>query len=510
MKTHAEWLTARWRVLYTVGTVVALLTAGYGSSGSVGLALGSGRATFAIPGIALAVFILGRLVWVWRRPDLLTWPAGTWWRGVAKVALVASVVGVAGFLARIISGRLMSGLEPDVRGAVGLVVGLYMLPFIALGPWGVVVFEWARGISARREVATADRALLAFALVIGAALVITPPVSSALFPSSSLTRSQYDGVLPWVAFALGLAAPIMRGVRVGPFPASAAFAATLTAYFVGAWLMAFLWPQRAGQLFLGGGPLVNGAGFALVLAMVPAAALALVDGLSKARSRSWAARALLAVPLALAVAWLGVATRTKALQPVPRYTRERVLSDEQLAAQAEHLRRRCPDAGPQILRTQSDVTELEVRYPDEQGRKPAPLLDYASFRSHDWFPRPDTAPSYELVVVTRNGERIAYGLEARAAFGYTSFPEKASVHPRYVLTWSSIQTAQEETDGVIGNEMSIIDTQDNSVLARRVLFFSRTNERSGIFWEACGTRSGYPLDSYVHEWVRTVLIPKPR
>lgn len=410
---------------------------------------------------------------------------------------------------------LIRTLATDVRGAAGLVIGIFLLPFIALASLGLVVFEWARGWSARTIVPASDRALLTSAAIAGALLAIVPAVSSALFPIHSLTRSQYSGILPWIVFALGLGVLIVRGLRGNQFPASATYSTTLAAYVVGAAVLTVLnvLDYRGGfgvtLLVQGKGLLVNGAGFALVLAVVPAGALAILDRLGPDRSGSWVMRALLAVPLVLTVAWLGVSAGTTALRP--RQAREFVLSDEQLSGQAKHLQKRCSEAGTHVLSTRSDVTELEIRFPDEPLRKtPAARLRIHpdATRPHHWFPMQGRKPAYERVVFVENGKRTGYGLDAAQSHGY-GYVGAEDTYPRYVLTWKSLQTPDEEVDGVVGNEMTIIDTQNNSVLARRVLFFRRTNEHFGVFQEACGTLGQkYIPDAYAYDWATTILIPK--
>ena len=515
--TNAPALTTRWRVLYTVALLLGFGTAGFGSGGWLGLATGAMPSTFAIPGVVLLFLILGRLIWVWRRPQVLTWPATSGLCGLAKVSLGASVAGIVGVLALIGSGFFIMTLATDVRGAAGLVIGIYLLPLVGLASLGLVVFEWARGWSARTTVPAADRALLTSAAIVGALLAIVPAVSSVLFPLHSLTRSQYSGVLPWVIFALGLGALVVRGLRGDRFPASAVFSTTLAAYIVVVAVTAVLpglLGYRLGGLTLlvqGKGLLVNGAGFALVLAVVPAAALAVLDRLGTDRSGSWVMRALMAAPLVLTVAWLGVSTGTTALQSPSAQMRKRMLSDEQLSDQAKHLQQRCPEAGTQVLHTQSDVTELEVRFPDEPRRNTPEiqlLIHPDASRPHDWFPRQERMPVYELVVFVKNGKRFGWGPDPAQVFGYGQVESK-DIYPRYILTWKSLQTAEEEADGVVGNEMTIVDTQNNSVLARRVLFFKRTNELFGMFQEGCGTLGKKRIpDAYAYDWVRTILIPK--
>jgi hypothetical protein len=216
-------------------------------------------------------------------------------------------------------------LATDVRGGAGFVIGFYLLPFIALAPLGLVIFEWARGWSARTIVPAEDRALLTSAAIVGALLAIAPAVSSALFPLDSLTRAQYAGVLPWVLFAFGLGALIVRGLRGDYFPASAVFSTTLAAYVVVGAVAALLPGLPA--YHRASGSFVNGAGFALVLAVVPAGVLAMLDRVAADRSRSWVMRALVAAPLVLTVAWLGVSTGARARHVPAEYMRELVLSD---------------------------------------------------------------------------------------------------------------------------------------------------------------------------------------
>jgi hypothetical protein len=508
MTAHAPALTTSWRALYTVATAVAFLTAGYGNSGWVGLALGAGPAKFAVPSIAFALLVAGRLLYVWRSPVVLTWPTSTPLRGIAKVALVASLVGVAGFFALIAAGWLMSGLEDDVRGGAGLVVGLVMLPFIGLGPLGVVVFEWARGWSARAKVPVEDRGLLAIAAFIGALLALAPVILSTMFPADSLMHS-------WIVFALALGTLVFRGSRGGPFPASAVFATTLTASVSAVVATMFLpWFRESGAIVLvqGNGLLSNCAGFALVLAAVPAVALTLLGRVSAEPSRSWGTRGLLAVPLVLAVAWFGVSTGKDVPLSTAAYLREPVLSDETLAAQAAHLERLCPEAGTQVFRTETDVSQIEIRSSAERrvGQMSHLTVDPTASPQH-WFPRRDRGRPYELVVIVLGQERAAYALDPRAAGGSGRAPLNDDVQPRYVLTTVNFHTPQEEADGIVGNEMTIVDTQDNSMLARRVLFFKQRNNRYGGFEEACGTLGNLPYipDAYAYQWVSTILIPKP-
>jgi hypothetical protein len=517
MMTIAEplTLTARWRVLYTMALVLGLLTAGFGSEGWLGLATGSMPSRFAIPGVVLLLLGLGRLIWVWCRPQVLTWPATDELRALGKVSLVVSLAGIVGVLASIGSGLLIKTLATDVRGAASLVIGLFLLPLVALPSLCLVAFEWVRGWTARMTVPAEDRALLTTTAIVGAVLAIAPVVSRALFPLHSLTRSQYNGVLPWVMFALGLGALVVRGLRGSKFPASAVFSTTLAAYVVVALVpTALSSPKGFGIALLvhAKGMLVAGAGFALVLAVVPAGALAILDRLGTHRSGSWVMRAFIATPLVLAVAWLGISTGTKALQSPPRHMREGVLSAEQLSRQAEHLRQRCPQAGTQILGTASDVAELEIRFPDElRGtRQEVKRILPDMTRPHRWFPMERRMPVYNPIVFVKDGKRIGYGLDATQSHGYGRVEAK-DIYPRYVLTWRSLQTPEEEADGVVGNEMTITDRQNNAVLARRVLFFNRTNERYGSFQEGCGTLGQKVIpDDYPYQWAKTVLFPKSR
>ena len=512
-------LATRWRLLYTVGLLLAFWTAGFGSGGWLGLVTGAAQATFAVPGVVLLLLILGRLIWVWCRSEVLTWPTTSGLRRLAKVSLgCAAVAGIMGVLALMGSGLLIKTLSSESRGAAGLVIGVYLLPLVALAPIGVVVFEWARGWSCRATVPAADRGLLTSAAIVGALLAIAPIVSSMLFPFHSLTRARYNGVLPWVIFALGLGALTVRGLRGTRFPASAVFSTALAAQIGVAIVMMVLSGSAGYGLGIGitllvhvRELLVSGAAFALTLAVIPGGALAILDLIGTLRSGSLAMRSLIAAPLVLTVAWFGVSTRTKALEPPPAYARERVMSDEQLARQANYLRLRCPEAGTQVFRTQSDVTQLEVRYPNKERQNKREIqlrIDPDSTRPHNWFPMRGQTPAYQLVVFTRNGRRWAYGLDAKETSGYAHV-DAQDTSPRYILTWKSLQTPQEEADGIAGNEMTIVDTQDSSVLARRVLFFKRTNDKYGMYQEGCGTLGDAVIpDAYAFKWVTTILIPK--
>src|SRR5690349_8071030 len=100
MTTPVAALCVRWRLLYTVGLVVAVLTATYGSysSGWLGAATGGTPERFAVPRIVVAVLVLGRVVWVWLRPQVLTWPANAGLQKLAKIALIASLGSVVGLI----------------------------------------------------------------------------------------------------------------------------------------------------------------------------------------------------------------------------------------------------------------------------------------------------------------------------------------------------------------------------------------------------------------------------
>lgn len=512
--TEAAMLNTRWRVLYSMALLIGFVTAGFGRAGWPQIIADTYRPQFSIPTAVVLVLILGRLLAVWARTELLTWPTTAALRRLAKLSLaVAVIAGIAAGVALIASGLYIKTVPSDARGAVGLIVGIALVPLMLLASLGIVLFEWTRGLSAAASSLKTDRALLIVAAIVGALIVIGITVSRILFPMGSMTRSHYDGILPWTLFALGLGALIVAARRGAAFPASAVFSTTLTVYVVTA-IAASLPPLSlmtrgsVGQLVEGKGLIGNGAGFALVLAVVPAVVLSILERLGRDRSASVAMRTMAAGVVAVPIAWLGIALGTKALSP-PKYIRDRVLSGEQLSRQAARLQQRCTEAGIQILRTQH-VSEIEIRYPVESpGSKTAVqlLVHPDASRPHHWFPRKAEDRWYERVVFVVNGKRRGYRPDASQAFGY-GFVDSTDYFPRYVLTWKSLETPQEEAEGILGTEMTIFDTQDDSVLARQVLFFKRNNERYGMFQEACGTFSrDLLLDAYAYKWASTILIP---
>lgn len=509
-------LSARWRVLYSVALLIGFVTAGFGRAGWPQIITDPFRPQFSIPSAVVLVLILGRLLAVWARAELLTWPTATALRTLAKLALaVAVIAGIIVGIAIVGSTFYIRTVPGDARGAVGLIIGLSLFPLMLPASVGVVLFEWTRGLSAAESSFKTDRALLTIAAIVGALIVIGIAISRMLFPMSSLTRAQYDGSLPWILFALGLGALIVTARRGDAFPASAVFATTLTTYLVA--VIAMILPPLSlmthgsvSQLIEGKGLIGNGAAFALVLAVVPAVALAILDRLGRGRSASVAMRAVAAGVVAVPTACLGIALGTKAFNP-PKYNRDSVLSDEQLSSQAAHLQHRCTEAGTQVLRTQQGVSEVEIRYPSTPpGSKPAVQLFVHpdASRPHDWFPTHAEHRWYERVVFAFDGERRGYRPDVSQSFGYGSV-DSTDYFPRYVLTWKSLQTSQEEAVGILGTEMTIFDTQDDSVLARQVVFFKRDNEQYGLFYEACGTIKRDPLvGAYAYQWASTILIPK--
>jgi hypothetical protein len=514
--TEALILSPRWRVLYSVALLIGFVTAGFGRAGWPQIITDPYRPQFSIPSAIVLVLILGRLVTVWARAELLTWPTTTGLRKLAKLSLAAAVIaGITVGIAFVGSTFYIKTVPGDARGAVGLIIGFALLPLMLPASVGVVLFEWTRGMSAAKSSLKTDRALLTIAAVVGALIVISIAVSRVLFPMDSLTRAQYDGSLPWILFALGLGALIVNAQRGDAFPGSAVFSTTLTTYLVATIAMilpplSLMTRGSVGQLIEGKGLIGNGAAFALVLAVVPAVALAILNRLGRGRSASVAMRTVAAGVVAVPTAWLGIALGTKALNP-PKYMRDSVLSDEQLSGQAVRLQSRCAEAGIQVFRTQQGVSEIEIRYPNEPpGSKRAVELFVHpdASRPHHWFPTKAEHRWYERVVFAVNGKRRGYRPDASQAFGYGSV-DSTDYFPRYVLTWNSLQTSQEEAEGILGTEMTIFDTQDDSVLARQVLFFRRNNERYGLFQEACGTLKRDPLvDAYAYKWASTILIPK--
>ena len=511
--TEGLILNARWRVLYSVALLTGFLTAGFGHDGWPQIITDRHPPQFSIPSAVVLVLILGRLVAVWTRAELLTWPTTTELRRLAKLSLAAAVtVGILIGVALVGSTLLIKTVPGDARGAVGLIIGLALMPLMLPASAGIVLFEWTRGLSDAKGSLKNDRALLTIAAIVGALIVIGIAVSKILFPMDSLTRSQYDGVLPWILFALGLGALIIAARRGDAFPASAVFATTLTTYLVAA-IATTLPPlslitrgRTVLELVEGKGLIGNGAAFALVFAAVPAIILAILDRLGRGRSASVAMRTVAAGAVAVPIASLGVALGPEALDP-PRHRLDRVLSDEQLSRQAAHLQRRCAEAGIQVFRIQQGVADIEIRYPSESpGSKPAQalyILPDAS-RVHDWFQRDHRW--YERVVFAVKGERRGYRFDR--AYGWFKPVDSTDYFPRYVLTWKSLQTAQEEAEGILGTEMTIFDTQDNSVLARQVFFFKRNNERFGLFQEACGMfKKNESRGAYAYKWASSVLIP---
>ena len=515
--TEDSVLNTRWRVLYSVALLIGFATAGFGRSGWPQIITDPYRPQFSIPVAIVLVLILGRLLAVWARAELLTWPTTNGLRKLAKLSLAAAVIaGILVGVALVGSTLYIQTVPGDARGAVGLIIGLALIPLMLPASVGVVLFEWTRGLSAAKSILKTDRALLTIAAIVGAMIVIGLVISRVLFPMDSLTRAQYDGILPWMLFALGLGALIVIAQRGDAFPGSAVFSTTLTTYLVAA--IATILPPLSlmtrgsvGQLIEGKGLIGNGAAFAIVLAVVPAVALAILDLLGRGRSASVAMRTVAAGVVAVPIAWLGIAFGTKALNP-PKYMRDSVLSDEQLSSQSARLQSRCAEAGIQVFRTQRGVSEIEIRYPpsDATGSKRAVQLFVHpdASRPHLWFPTKAEHRWYERVVFALNGQRRGYRPDASQAFRYGSVDSTDSF-PRYVLTWKSLQTPQEEAEGILGTEMTIFDTQDDSVLARQVLFFRRNNERYGLFQEACGTLKRDPLvDAYAYKWASTILIPK--
>jgi hypothetical protein len=161
-----------------------------------------------------------------------------------------------------------------------------------------------------------------------------------------------------------------------------------------------------------------------------------------------------------------------------------------------------------VFHSEQGVSDIEIRYPPD-SKLPVELLVLPDMtRPHHWFPTNGEHQWYERVVFAWNGERRGYRPDASQAFGFGSV-DSTDYFPRYVLTWKKLQTPQDEADGILGTEMKIFDSHDDSVLARQVLFFKRNNERYGMFREACGTlKSDLVFHAYDYKWASTILIPK--
>jgi hypothetical protein len=486
-----------WRVLYSIALLMSGVLAWSSIQRSFSFALDLHVVGVWGFRVLLVALICGRLGWVWYHRESLRWPESPGLRTLSRLSLGATSVGIAAVATMFAAGGYAMLQADDVRGAVMLVVGIGLMPLIALLPLGLTLFECVSGWESGKSVEPRDRPLLWIAAGAGALMALAPWLSQALFPYGNLTRSQYRDAVPWLIFAAGVGALVAQGHRGQRFPSHAVFAWAATSYMVTSMLRL---------------PPVQAALYASALALLPAATLRL-SGRRTAVDRS--TPAMLRIPVAVvasgAILLAGVMTGTDVMKPQPAMLSEKVMTKQQLKLQASLLDSVCRKAVAQVSRRVTQVSEIELRSPPDTTRntmfdKGLPTYPDPT-RPHKWFgPNMKGQPLYKVIVFSFSGGRRGY----RAGDGGLGeiVADSASIHPRYVVTWADVETPEEAMAGFAGDEMSILDTEDNSVIARRITYFRRTNEHYGMFQDACGTLEKFPKnENYIYPWVSTVLVP---
>lgn len=486
-----------WRVIYSTSLLVGGALAWSSIQRSFAFALDSHVAGMWGLRVLLVALICGRLAWVWYYRESLCWPESRGLRTLARLSLGATLIGIAAVAMMFAAGGYAMLQDIDVRGAIMFVASIGLMPLIALLPLGLTLFECVSGWVSGKSIDTRDRPLLWIAAGAGALMALAPWISHALFPYGNLTRSHYRDAVPWLIFAAGVGALVARGYRGQRFPSSAVFAWAATL------------PMVISMLRLS---TIQAALYASAFALLPAAVLRL-SGSRATDSRSTPAK--LRIPVALvasgAILLTGVMTSTDVLKPQPAVLSEQVMSKQELKLQRSLLDSVCRKAVAQVSRTVAQVSEIELRSPADPTRKTMFDRGLPTYpdpaRPHKWFgPGMKGQRLYDVIVFSFTGGRRGYtaGDDGRAEI----LADSASIHPRYVVTWANVETPQEAMAGFAGDEMSILDTEDNSVIASRITYFRRTNERYGMFHDACGTLEKFPKnENYIYPWISTVLVP---
>lgn len=486
-----------WRVIYSIALLMGGAMAWFSIHRSPALALDPRVVGVWGFRVLLVALICGRLAWVWYRRESLTWPESRGLRAFARLSLGATLIGMAGVAMMFAAGRYAMLQSVDVRGAVMFMAGISLMPFVALLPLGLTLFECVAGWASGKSIDRPDRPLLWIAAGAGALVALAPWISQALFPYGNLTRFQYRDAVPWLILAAGVGALIARGYRGQRFPSRAVFAWAATSHLVAS--------------MLGISP-THTALYASAFALLPAAVLRMSGGRTKDNLPT---PAKLRIPAALvasgAILVAGVMSWTDVLESQPAVLSKQVMSKQELKLQGSLLEAVCRKAGAQVSRTVAEVSEVELRSPADPRRNTIwdrALPTYPDpTRPHKWFgPNMKGLPQYSVIVFSFSGGRRGYtaGNDGRNE----AVADIANIHPRYVVTWANVETPEEAKAGFAGDEMSILDTEDNSVIARRITYFRRTNERYGMFKDACGTLEKFPKnENYIYPWISTVLVP---
>lgn len=497
MNQGRETLGFVWRVIYSIALLGCGVLAWSTIHQSFTFALGSHAAGMWGIRVLLVALVCGRLAWVWYHRESLCWPESRGLRALARLSLGVTLVGLAAVAMMFAARRYAMLQDVDVRGAVMLVAGIRLVPFIAPLPLGLMLFECVSGWVSGNSIDRRDRPLLWIAAGAGALMALAPWLSHALFPRGTLTGYHYRDAVPWLIFAVGVGALVARGHRGPRFPSSAVFAWAAALAMVISMLK--LSPFHA-------------ALYASAFALLPAAVLRL-SGSRATDNQSTPAR--LRIPVALvasgAVLLIGLITCTDVLKPQPAVLRQQVMSKQELKLQGSLLDSVCRKAVSRVSRTVAQVSEIELRSPADPTRNTTFDRGLPTYpdptRPHKWFgPNMKGQRPYSVIVFSFPEGRRVYtaGDHGRGEVVVDS----ASIHPRYAVTWANVETPEEAKAGFAGDEMSILDTEDNSVIARRITYFRRTNERYGMFQDACGTLKEFPNHgNYIYPWVSTVLIP---
>lgn len=510
------------RLHYAFALVGAFLATGFAGIGWPSLA-SSARTSGLITVSILLTAVVARLIWVFRNATALQLPSSAALRRVAIWGLRLSMIGALALIGTVGSRFFLQALPQDTRGAVGLVTGLLMLPFITLAPVGLMAFEVARGLDQRSIVPADSRTHLRTAAVFAALVTVVPwLLTTSLrylgFPSLTGLLSLGSTLL----LAIGVGAMILQARRTA-FPVGAVFGtAAVVAFASGVGVTTLGMLNQGLPLGLAVGSLIGLSGIAANLggAIVAAVLTSLPLSIVPAIARSWSnagpddsghVRYWIAAALSvLAVLGLGFAKNAPRLAKEKARLQATALSDTQLRDQARLLQQRCESAGTRLFATRTTASAIEVifpgRYPPNYGRFPALSVEPEPGRPYDWFPMSVAEPSYESLVFNFNDQRIGYVRDPEQVGG-TRGVSAETMAPRFALTWQRLDTAEEVAAGIAGIEFRAFDAQDKVDLATHRMFFKRESGYFG-FREACGA-SSEPARStaFAFRWLSTVVVP---
>ena len=509
-------LSFGWRLIYTVAVASIFLTTGLLGQLSTPPEFADRQ---ALPAGLVAGLLVLRVVYIWSRRDGLDWPARRGLNIVARIFLGASLIGVAVFAVQFAAGSYIRTQAVDVRGALGLIIGLYLVPFVTVAPVGIAIFEVARGLDTIRAQWSRHRGLILVA-AIGGVLAITEPLwGEVVLPSQNILLFNLRGSPMWALAGLTIGALLAAVSPKESFPGRTVFASTvvpsaiaITAYSL---VYTIFTTHASGSLpgwfvsVVAGllDSLSRTARIGLVFAAVPFIASWPIAWFSSSKGRNLASRIVGGAVVAILFSLTGIYSTTDAFKPVPTAVRNLYMDRDERSQQAQMLQTLCKETGSRVLQTVSGVDTVAIDISPQVIEAPFSGLSGVPNigRPHDWFNSYGDRRIFERVELTQGQIRRAYHRDPKATFGYEDF-DASELTPRYVASWTFAQSPEQARYGIARSESRIVDTTNGGLLASQVIYFKRDNNRYGSYVDGC---AGEPYfgDFFVFDWVRSVLQP---